>query len=101
MRAKIKIDWGIVNMLHDDGLTLREISEQIGVAYGTLARRYPAHKDDPRSFDWDKACALRKAGWSDAKIADELCTEPETVTEELKTRYPLYLSGKREQKETT
>lgn len=52
----------------------------------------------PVNVDWDKACALRKAGWPYAKIADELYVSPATVYRKLYLDgyYSEYLNGKRQ-----
>lgn len=51
----------------------------------------------PVDVDWDKACALRKAGWPYAKIADELYVSPATVYRKLYLDgyYSQYLEGVR------
>lgn len=48
-------------------------------------------------LDYDKACALRKAGWSYDKIADELNCGPSTIYRKLHLEgyYEQYLNGAR------
>lgn len=49
----------------------------------------------PTYIDWDKACALRQAGWDTKKIADELGVEQRVITHQLKNRMEMYLHGMR------
>ena len=55
-------------------------------AVPVMAAETPEAKPAPvkRPVDWGKAKALRKAGWSLAKIADELGVSVPTVSQHLK-----------------
>lgn len=53
-------------------------------------------KSNPRKpIDWDKACALKKAGWSNKNIADELGANEGTISAMIYQKVKDYDAGKR------
>lgn len=47
------------------------------------------------SIDWDKACALRLAGWSVEDIADEIGARKDSIRATLSNKLEMYKHGKR------
>ena len=52
-------------------------------------------KEAAKSIDWDKACALREAGWSVKHIAEELQADIETIRLMIPEYLREYSKGKR------
>ncbi len=50
-------------------------------------------KTKPFKIDWDKACALKVAGWSNKQIADELKCNFETINAMIYARVKQYKEG--------
>lgn len=46
-------------------------------------------------IDWDKACALKQAGWKNKEIAEELGASYKTITVYIKPHLREYARGKR------
>jgi len=55
-------------------------------------QKYPAKKKKvlKRAIDWDKACALKKAGWTNRAIAEECKIKFSTVNVEIYKKMKLY-----------
>ena len=51
-----------------------------------------------RKIDWDKACALKKAGWSNNEIATEVHTSVGTINSMIYQRLKEYNAGKRSER---
>lgn len=49
-------------------------------------------------IDWDKACALKKAGWSNNEIATEVHTSVGTINSMIYQRLKEYNAGKRSER---
>lgn len=49
-------------------------------------------------IDWDKACALKKAGWSNSEIATEVHTSVGTINSMIYQRLKEYNAGKRSER---
>ena len=52
----------------------------------------------PKKIDWDKACALKKAGWSNKQIADELHANEGTINASIYKYLAKYNTGERKGK---
>lgn len=52
----------------------------------------------PKKIDWDKACALKKAGWSNKQIADELHANEGTINATIYKYLAKYNAGERKVK---
>ena len=52
----------------------------------------------PKKIDWDKACALKKAGWSNKQIADELHANEGTINASIYKNLAKYNAGERKVK---
>lgn len=49
------------------------------------------HEEEPKKkIDWDKACALKKAGWSNREIAEECKIKLSTLSVEIYRHLKLY-----------
>ena len=53
---------------------------------------------EPKKIDWDKACALKKAGWSNKQIADELHANEGTINASIYKNLAKYNAGERKGK---
>ena len=51
-----------------------------------------------KKIDWDKACALKKAGWSNKQIADELHANEGTINAMIYKHLEKYNAGERKAK---
>ena len=47
------------------------------------------------TIDWDKACALKQAGWKNKDIAEELEASEKTIAVYIKAHLEEYVLGKR------
>ena len=54
--------------------------------------------EKPKKIDWDKACALKKAGWSNKQIADELHANEGTINASIYKNLAKYNAGERKGK---
>lgn len=52
----------------------------------------------PKKIDWDKACALKKAGWSNKQIAEELHANEGTIGAMIYKHLEKYNAGERKAK---
>ena len=57
-----------------------------------------AKAEKPKKIDWDKACALKKAGWSNKQIAEELHANEGTIGAMIYKHLEKYNSGERKVK---
>lgn len=57
-----------------------------------------AKAEKPKKIDWDKACALKKAGWSNKQIADELHANEGTINATIYKQLAKYNAGERKVK---
>ena len=57
-----------------------------------------AKAQKPKKIDWDKACALKKAGWSNKDIASELHANEGTISAMIYKHLEKYNTGERESK---
>ncbi len=67
------------------GMKLKKIEEE-------------AKTKGPKKIDWDKACALKKAGWSNKQIADELHANEGTINASIYKYLARYNTGERKVK---
>lgn len=54
-----------------------------------------AKEKGPKKIDWDKACALKKAGWSNKQIAEELHANEGTIGAMIYKHLEKYNAGER------
>ena len=54
--------------------------------------------EKPKKIDWDKACALKKAGWSNKQIAEELHANEGTIGAMIYKHLEKYNAGERKTK---
>lgn len=52
-------------------------------------------KTKPTYIDWDKACALKIAGWSNANIAEEIGITQKALADQISKRVRMYQHGMR------
>lgn len=57
-----------------------------------------AKAEKPKKIDWDKACALKKAGWSNKQIAEELHANEGTIGAMIYKHLEKYNAGERKTK---
>lgn len=57
-----------------------------------------AKTEKTKKIDWDKACALKKAGWSNKQIADELHANEGTINASIYKNLAKYNAGERKGK---
>jgi len=57
-----------------------------------------AKAEKPKKIDWDKACALKKAGWSNKQIAEELHANEGTIGAMIYKHLEKYNAGERKAK---
>lgn len=57
-----------------------------------------AKAEKPKKIDWDKACALKKAGWSNKQIAEELHANEGTIGAMIYKHLEKYNAGERKVK---
>lgn len=57
-----------------------------------------AKEEKPKKIDWDKACALKKAGWSNKQIAEELHANEGTIGAMIYKHLEKYNAGERKVK---
>ena len=57
-----------------------------------------AKAEKPKKIDWDKACALKKAGWSNKDIASELHANKDTIDAMIYKHLEKYNTGERASK---
>lgn len=55
-------------------------------------------EEKPKKIDWDKACALKKAGWSNKQIAEELHANRGTIEAMIYKHLEKYNAGERKAK---
>lgn len=70
--------------------------EIAGMMQKKLAEEAKAEK--PKKIDWDKACALKKAGWSNKQIAEELHANEGTIGAMIYKHLEKYNAGERKVK---
>ena len=104
-----KVDWDEACRLKSQGKTNKQIAEAVGASVGIIANKIAIEmtkrdfgaesKEYVSKIDWDKACALKKAGWTTKAIAEELKASPNTIRCMLPKKYSQYLLGHRDHKE--
>ena len=105
-KEKTSIDWDAACKMRIEGKTNRQIADALKVPLGRISNRIASemikrdvaleNKAFAEKIDWDKACALKKAGWKNEDIADEIKASPNTVRCMLPDKYRAYLLGHRE-----
>lgn len=105
-KEKKTVDWDKACQMRLEGKTNRQIADALQVPLGTISNKIGSemikrdmalkNKVIAEKIDWDKACALKKAGWKNEDIADEIKASPNTVRCMLPDKYRAYLQGHRE-----
>ena len=90
------------NVINEENLEAKkkQIANAFGVPETVLndIEEHEAAKDKPKrvKIDWDKACALKLAGWSNKDIAAELHANEGTIANGIYKHLVEYEDGKRE-----
>lgn len=91
----------IVNEVPETANEELEIAEQVNPD-AEKAKKPKKEKDKPgpkrTKIDWDKACALKKAGWSNDEIAAEIHAPVGTINSMIYQRLKEYNAGKRSER---
>ncbi len=91
----------IVNKETENANEELEIAEEVNLD-AEKAKKPEKTKGKPGpkrgKIDWDKACALKKAGWSNNEIATEVHTSVGTINSMIYQRLKEYNAGKRSER---
>lgn len=79
MKKIDNVDWAKAKKLKEQGLSYKEVGEQIGINKSTVWSRLSRMGIEKDTTDWGKGQALRNAGWSVGAIARELKTTYQKV----------------------
>ena len=79
MKKIDNVDWAKAKRLKEQGLSYKEVGEQIGINKSTVWSRLSRMGIEKDETDWGKGQALRNAGWSVGAIAKELKTTQQKV----------------------
>lgn len=79
MKKIDNVDWEKAQKLKEQGLSYKEVGEQIGINKSTVWSKLSRIGIEKEDVDWGSAQALRDAGWHVKRIAKELRTSPKQV----------------------